>query len=142
MPGFVAAGCLRSTANNLLLLLEAFMNYKTSPLASAMQEMVSPRRPGPGFQQALGWWVVSFGAADPGFIFHGGQTPGFSSAVAFDPRTRTGVVVLSNDTSRGIDRKGWWQTGFRSRPSVLCAAHFVSGGECVAGHRCSRGQGT
>jgi D-alanyl-D-alanine-carboxypeptidase/D-alanyl-D-alanine-endopeptidase len=98
MPAFVAAGCLHSTANDLLLLLEAFMNYKTSPLAPAMQEMLSPRRPGPGFQQALGWWIVSLGAADPGFIFHGGQTSGFSSAIAFDPRTRTGVVVLSNNT--------------------------------------------
>ena len=98
MPAFVAAGCLHSTANDLLTLLEAFMNYRTSPLAPAMQEMSAPLRPGPGFQQALGWWIMSFGTADPGFVFHGGQTPGFSSAIAFDPRTRTGVVVLSNDT--------------------------------------------
>jgi CubicO group peptidase (beta-lactamase class C family) len=96
MPAFLAAGCLRSSANDLLTFLDAFLGRKESPLAPAMQAMLQTRRPGPGFQQALGWWIVSMGPADDGFVFHGGETPGYSSSVAYDPKTKTGVVVLSN----------------------------------------------
>jgi CubicO group peptidase (beta-lactamase class C family) len=96
MPAFLAAGCLRSSANDLLTFLEAFLGRKDSPLAPAMQAMPKTRRPGPGFQQALGWWIVSMGSADEGFVFHGGETPGYSSSVAYDPKTRVGVAVLSN----------------------------------------------
>ena len=98
MPAFLPAGCLHSTANDLLTFLEAFLGLKKTELQPAMQRMISVRRPGPGFQQALGWWVVSLGSGDDGFIFHGGQTPGFSSAIAYDPKSKTGIVVLSNDT--------------------------------------------
>ncbi len=99
MPAFEAAGSLRSSANDLLSFLAAFMGPTKSPLAPAMAAMLETRRPGPGFQQALGWWIVSMGAGDEGFVFHGGQTPGFSSSVGFDPRTRVGVVVLSNGSA-------------------------------------------
>jgi CubicO group peptidase (beta-lactamase class C family) len=96
MPAFLAAGCLRSTTNDLLTFLEAFMGYRESGLAPAMAAMLKTRRPGPSFQQALGWWVVSMKEGDDGFVFHGGETPGFSGGIAYDPKTRVGVVVLSN----------------------------------------------
>ena len=35
-------------------------------------------------------------AAAGDIIFHDGQTLGFASAIAYEPKTRTGVVVLSN----------------------------------------------
>jgi len=53
-----------------------------------MKAMLQTRRPGPGFQQALGWWIVSMDSADEGFVFHGGETPGYSSSVAYDPRPK------------------------------------------------------
>jgi CubicO group peptidase (beta-lactamase class C family) len=96
MPAFLAAGCLRSSANDILTFLDAFLGRKDSPLAPAMKAMLQTRRPGPGFQQALGWWIISMDSADEGFVFHGGETPGYSSSVAYDPKTKTGVVVLSN----------------------------------------------
>jgi CubicO group peptidase (beta-lactamase class C family) len=96
MPAFLAAGCLRSSANDILTFLETFLGRKDSPLAPAMQAMLQTRRPGPGFQQGLGWWIISMGSADEGFVFHGGETPGYSTSVAYDPKTQTGVVVLSN----------------------------------------------
>jgi hypothetical protein len=43
--------------------------------------------------------IVPVGNDDHGFVFHGGQMPGYSSAVAFDPGRRVGVVVLSNSTN-------------------------------------------
>ena len=98
MPAFVPASSLKSTANDLLTFLAAFTGRRKSPLAPAMRSMLNTRRPGPGFQQALGWWVVPLTPGDEGIVFHGGQTPGFSSAIAYDPKSGRGVVVLSNDT--------------------------------------------
>jgi CubicO group peptidase (beta-lactamase class C family) len=105
MPAFLAAGCLRSTANDLLTFLAAFMDGK-SPLAPAMASMLRTRRPGPGLEQALGWWIVKVGADDDGFVAFGGQTPGYATTVAYDPVTHVGVVVLSNGT-RDDDGLGW-----------------------------------
>jgi len=96
MPAFVAAGSLRSSANDLLTLLAAFLGTRKSPLAPAMAAMLQTRRPGPGWVQTLGWWVVSTGPADDGFATHGGETPGYTCTVAYDPKTRIGVVALSN----------------------------------------------
>src|SRR5262249_40361594 len=98
MPAFIAAGSLRSSANDLLTFLAGYMGYVKSPLAAAMADMLQTRRPGPNFQQALGWWVLPLEPGDEGIVFHGGQTPGYSSAVAYDPKTRVGVVGLSNCT--------------------------------------------
>ncbi len=99
MPAFLAAGSLRSSANDLLTFLSEFMGDKKSPLAPAMAAMLQTRRPGPGsFDQALGWWIVKLAPGDEGFAAFGGQTPGYSSTVAFDPKMRVGVVVLSNGT--------------------------------------------
>jgi hypothetical protein len=43
---------------------------------------------------------MSFAQRDKGFNFHGGQTARYSSAVAYDPGTRTGIVVLSNSAEK------------------------------------------
>ncbi len=96
MPAFLPAAGLRSTANDLMTLLSAFMGDTPSPLAPAMTAMLRTRRPGPGLEQALGWWIVKVGQNDDGFVAFGGQTLGFASTIAYDPATRTGVVVLSN----------------------------------------------
>jgi len=98
MPAFVPAGCLRSSANDLLTLLSAFTGDRKSSLAPAMAAMFETRRPGPGVEQALGWWIVKVGADDAGFVAFGGQTLGYATTLAYDPKTRMGVVVLSNGT--------------------------------------------
>ncbi|HWZ31605.1 MAG TPA: serine hydrolase domain-containing protein [Bryobacteraceae bacterium] len=100
MPPFaVGAGSLHSTANDLLKLLAAFMDVEKSPLGSSMAAMFDTRRPGPqGMQQALGWWVVPLPGGAP-IATHRGQSAGFFSNVAYDPATRTGVVVLSNSAA-------------------------------------------
>ena len=66
-----------------------------SPTAAALPAMLETRRQGPGFQQALGWMVIGR-TPDDELLFHDGQTLGFASSIAYDPRARTGVVVLSN----------------------------------------------
>jgi len=57
--------------------------------------MLATRRPiGPGREQALGWVVIV--KDDVTLVMHDGGTPGYASAVAWDPRAQTGVVVLEN----------------------------------------------
>jgi CubicO group peptidase (beta-lactamase class C family) len=64
--------------------------------SAALPTMLATRRTGPGIPQALGWWIVATGLSDQGILVHDGGTLGFSSSVAYDVETRTGVVVLSN----------------------------------------------
>ncbi|MGZ4886213.1 MAG: serine hydrolase, partial [Candidatus Aminicenantales bacterium] len=107
-PDFMAgAGSLRSTANDLLTFLEAFLGIKKTPLAAAMSAMLETRRPGAdwlaflGGQQALGWWVI--GKGDDQIIAHAGDTLGFSCSASYNPKTRVGAVALSNGVSGGED---------------------------------------
>ena len=95
-PAMQGAGALRSTANDLLSLLAAFLGEGKSPLARSMGTMFDTRRPAPSFEQALGWWVVKLGADQDPFVAMGGQTAGFACTLAYDPKLRAGVVVLSN----------------------------------------------
>ena len=90
------AGALRSSANDMLTFLEAFLGYKESPLVPAMKTMLEVRRPtgqGKG-EVGLGWIIMS--PHDREIAAHDGGTGGFRSWVGYDPKARTGVVVLSN----------------------------------------------
>ena len=55
----------------------------------------------PGQDQALGWIVLHDG--DDQLIFHDGGSVGFASALAWDPKARIGVVVLSNQIAEVSD---------------------------------------
>jgi len=96
LPTLAGAGALRSSANDMLTFLEAFLGYKESPLAPAMKAMLEVRRPtGPTKGQiGLGWIIMS--PHDREIVAHDGGTGGFRSWVGYDPKERIGVVVLSN----------------------------------------------
>ena len=98
VPAMAGAGSLHSTANDLLTFLAALSDER-SIVAAALPTMLATRHEGPGFLQTLGWWIVSSGPDDPGILAHDGQTLGFASAIAYDPRTHSGVVVLSNSAA-------------------------------------------
>jgi serine-type D-Ala-D-Ala carboxypeptidase/endopeptidase len=90
-----AAGALYSTINDLSKLLSIAMNYEDSPLKRAMEISLHTRRPvSAGTEQALGWTIVT--ADNDEVIFRDGGTYGFASSMAWDPKARVGVVVLSN----------------------------------------------
>jgi D-alanyl-D-alanine-carboxypeptidase/D-alanyl-D-alanine-endopeptidase len=92
LPTLAGAGALRSSANDMLTFLEAFLGYKESPLAASMRAMLDVRRPAgkASFEIALGWFV--FGED----VWHDGGTGGFRSFAGYDPKTRAGVVAFSN----------------------------------------------
>jgi serine-type D-Ala-D-Ala carboxypeptidase/endopeptidase len=112
VPGFdfqALAGCgaLRSSASDMLDFLAANLGYAKSPLAPAMAAMLAVRREtgGPGPNTGLGWLIASREGGE--VIWHNGGTYGYRSFVGFDPKTRVGVVVLSNTfTAAGVDDIG------------------------------------
>jgi CubicO group peptidase (beta-lactamase class C family) len=100
------AGALRSSANDMLTFLEAFLGYKESPLAPAMKAMLEVRRPAGQATIGLGWIIMSANGRE--IVGHNGATGGFRSFVGYDPKERIGVVVLSNtSTPSGIDDIGF-----------------------------------
>jgi CubicO group peptidase (beta-lactamase class C family) len=99
------AGALRSSANDMLTFLEAFLGYKESPLAPAMKAMLEIRRPAGQTKTGLAWLIYSADGRE--IAWHNGATGGFRSFVGYDPKERIGVVVLSNaSTPSGVDDVG------------------------------------
>jgi len=100
------AGALRSSTNDMLTFLEAFLGYKESPLAPAMKAMLEVRRPAGQATIGLGWIIMSAHGRE--IVGHNGATEGFRSFVGCAPKERIGVVVLSNaSTPSGIDDIGF-----------------------------------
>jgi D-alanyl-D-alanine-carboxypeptidase/D-alanyl-D-alanine-endopeptidase len=107
LPTLAGAGALRSTANDLLVFLAANLGYSKSPLAFGMAAMLKPRKPTgePGLEVAMGWHIFTSNGKE--IIWHNGGTGGYRSFVGFDPKTRVGVVALSNvSTNTGVDDIG------------------------------------
>lgn len=91
------AAAFRSTANDLLAFLSANLGYTETPLAPAMAAMLKVRRDtsqdGQG-EVGLAWLIEKHGGVE--IISQGGSTGGYRSFIGYDPKTRVGVVVLSN----------------------------------------------
>ena len=104
LPTLAGAGALRSSANDMLTFLEAFLGYQESPLAPAMNAMLEVRRPAAKTEIGLGWLLNSADGRE--IAMHDGGTAGFRSFIAYDPKERIGVVVLSNGTRSGVEDLG------------------------------------
>ena len=104
LPTLAGCGALRSSANDMLKFLAANLGYTHTPLDAAMAAEISIRRPtdAPRVEIAYGWHVITKG--DRSIIWHNGGTGGYRTFMGFDPKTRAGVVVLSNtSTPTGVD---------------------------------------
>jgi D-alanyl-D-alanine-carboxypeptidase/D-alanyl-D-alanine-endopeptidase len=107
LPTLAGAGALRSTTNDMLTFIAANLGYVKSPLAPAMASMLKERRPTgqPGLDVALAWHILTTG--DKEIVWHNGGTGGYRSYMAFDPKSRVGVVLFSNtSTVIGVDDIG------------------------------------
>jgi len=94
-----AAGGIKSTVNDMLLYLNAFMN---SPATSDLGKGFAQTRQ-PTFtiasNMAIGLnWIIDNRTTDP-IYWHNGGTGGFSSYLACIPGKKTGVFVFSNGSS-------------------------------------------
>lgn len=99
LAALAGAGALRSDANDMLTFLAANLGYVKTPLAAAMAEEISIRRPGgaPDMEIAYNWFIQT--KSGRSIIWHNGGTGGYRTYMGFDPKSRTGVVVLSNLSS-------------------------------------------
>jgi serine-type D-Ala-D-Ala carboxypeptidase/endopeptidase len=87
------AGALWSGADDMLDFVAANLGQKKSGLAPAMAAMQKGRvSVGGEIGQSLGWHTLTHNGAD--IFWKDGATFGFSSFIAFDPKTGRGVVVL------------------------------------------------
>jgi serine-type D-Ala-D-Ala carboxypeptidase/endopeptidase len=99
LAALAGAGALRSTTNDILTFLAANLGYTRTPLAAAMAAEVSIRRPAgaPDMQIAYAWHVQTKDGKS--IIWHNGGTGGYRTYMGYDPKSRVGVVVLSNIAS-------------------------------------------
>jgi D-alanyl-D-alanine-carboxypeptidase/D-alanyl-D-alanine-endopeptidase len=107
LPTLAGAGALRSTANDMLTFLAAQLGYTKTALAEPMAAMLAVRHPTSigNTEIGLGWHISKLG--DREVVWHNGGTGGYRSFMGFDPKARTGVVVLSNtSTGAGVDDIG------------------------------------
>jgi CubicO group peptidase (beta-lactamase class C family) len=108
LPTLAGAGALRSSANDMLTFLAAAIGApSSSPLGQAFQTMLATRRPTgqPGLEMALGWLAFKDQASE--VIWHNGGTGGYRTWIGYEPRSRTGIVILTNaSTLAGPDDIG------------------------------------
>ena len=85
-----------SSADDLMAFLAFVLDLRRSPIQPAMAAMLQTTRPAssPATRQALGWLIE--GDDRDRLIVHDGGTLGYAASLAWDPKLRTGVVVLSN----------------------------------------------
>jgi serine-type D-Ala-D-Ala carboxypeptidase/endopeptidase len=106
LPTLAGAGALRSTANDMLNFLAAAVDPK-SPLRVPMARLLATRRPtrDESTTVALGWHISKINGRE--IVWHNGGTGGYRSFMGFDPKTKSGVVLLSNmSTAAGVDDLG------------------------------------
>ena len=108
LGALASAGALRSTARDLMRLLEAQLGYRETTLRRALTAMLDTRRPGgmpPSQFIAMGWNVQMSG--DREIAWKNGSVGGYRAFIGFDAKARIGVVALANaQTAVGADDIG------------------------------------
>jgi serine-type D-Ala-D-Ala carboxypeptidase/endopeptidase len=85
------AGAIRSNAEDMLKFLRANLEPDTTPIGKALNLVQQRHLKGMG----LGWFFLTT-SEDLTFLWHNGGTAGYRSFAGFDPKNKTGVVLLSN----------------------------------------------
>jgi CubicO group peptidase (beta-lactamase class C family) len=106
LDALAGAGAIRSTVNDLLDYVAAYMGLKPSPLSSAMAMARQDRNDTtiPAMRIGLAWHLMK--RPDTVIVWHNGGTAGYHSFVGFDLKQGTGIVVLSN-SANDIDSIGF-----------------------------------
>lgn len=96
LRSLAGAGAVRSTANDLTVLLEACLGRRQTPLGPALTKLLEIRTPTSehGLEVGLGWFISS-GHGDE-IVWKDGGSGGFTAIIGFSPVTGQGSIVLSN----------------------------------------------
>jgi CubicO group peptidase (beta-lactamase class C family) len=102
MPALEGAGALRSSANDLVKLIQASLCLDKTSLKPALDLASTPRRSTdlPATRIGLGWHILSKDGRD--LVWHNGGTGGYRSFVGFDKQRQFGFVLLSN-SAKDVD---------------------------------------
>lgn len=89
-------GALYSTANDLVIFLEANLGFRETKLTPYLTAMHSSRYPtnDPDVEIGLAWFILE--GPHSSISYHTGGSAGFRSFIGLDLGQRKGVVVLSN----------------------------------------------
>jgi CubicO group peptidase (beta-lactamase class C family) len=110
-PAMPGAGCVRSSASNLITFLEACMGIAPNPPSAAMGRLLATRRPTPlaGTDVGMGWFISSQGESqeEPGgndeIAWKSGLSAGCNTFIGFSTKRRRGAILLSNFLWQPID---------------------------------------
>lgn len=98
MATLPASGSLRSTVDDVLNLMAAYLGYSRTPsLRSAMELQLEQSTIVGDDRYALGWGILSDGT-----VRHSGGKQGYRSGVAFNRHTGIGAVVLANSRTTDL----------------------------------------
>jgi D-alanyl-D-alanine-carboxypeptidase/D-alanyl-D-alanine-endopeptidase len=102
IPALPAMGALRSSANDLLKYLAANIDTASGPLGRALALCHTPRvEMDEETRVGLAWQTGH--ATNRTIVWHGGGTGGYRALIAFEPKARRGVVVLSSSATGADD---------------------------------------
>lgn len=95
------AGAIKSTASDILNYLDAHIEHKNEGFSSVVNKMTQPVKPVSGNMQiCYGWHTLE--DLQHRVYWHNGGTYGFSTFAAFEPHTKTSIVLASN--SSGVNK--------------------------------------
>jgi CubicO group peptidase (beta-lactamase class C family) len=89
-----AAGSLRSSTADMLKYAALNLRATSAKLDEAIELSHQPTFNAGQQQIALNWFIQNWGWGN--ILFHGGQTGGYKSFLAINPKTKNAVVILSN----------------------------------------------
>jgi CubicO group peptidase (beta-lactamase class C family) len=89
-----AAGCLRSNAEDMLQYAAINLNSKDVMLQKAIALSHQLTFEEKDQKVGLNWFMQNWGGSS--VLFHGGETGGYKSFLAINPKTKNAVVILSN----------------------------------------------
>jgi CubicO group peptidase (beta-lactamase class C family) len=89
-----AAGCLRSNVEDMLQYAASNLNSKDVMLQKAITLSHQPTFEEKDQKVGLNWFIQNW--VGKSVLFHGGETGGYKSFLAINPKTKNAVVILSN----------------------------------------------
>jgi serine-type D-Ala-D-Ala carboxypeptidase/endopeptidase len=127
-----AAGCLRSTANDLARFAEAVTRAVVAPETALDRAICKSASPLLGLgpkgamtptAQCSGWLLMTPDKQVPGFLFHNGGTAGSSCALYISPERKAAFAILSNN---GVAGNLWGSTKLNwSNPMKRASERFA-----------------
>jgi CubicO group peptidase (beta-lactamase class C family) len=125
-PIFFPQGGLRSTANDLLKYVSAYLGLTRTSLTPLLEKTHEVHVQSGIPTQNLGSWVVQTDPRGRTFVFHAGDTAGYSAFIGFDEAGRRAAVVLCS-SSDPVDVDGIcallleneWQSDKRPRETKI-----------------------